>query len=197
MTSTVVTTAPTTEPVSIDDVKEQLVIGDYDDDQLLSRLIVTARTVLERRSWGAFINQTLTTRVDNGWPPQFWLPRWPLSSVTSIAYLDGNGDSQTLATSEYTVDANTRPGRVVPAYSATWPTVRSVENSISVTYVAGHGSSAADVPEPIKDAIILYVGFMYANRDGGCAGDEEEAIQRSLSRMADYVVHDSKVLEFV
>jgi len=197
MTSTVVTTGPTTEPVTVSDVKEALVIDDSADDQLLSRQITTARETLEDRSWTAFNTQTLTTKLDWGWPAEFWLPRWPLQSVTSITYLDGNGDSQTLASNQYTVDANTRPGRVIPAYNVTWPLVRSQENTITVTYVAGHGDSAANVPASIKDAIIAYVGHLYGNRDGGCAGDNEAAIERSLSLMARYVVRDSRVWEFL
>lgn len=195
MSSTVQTVAPATEPVCITDVKEQLSIDDDSDDQMLIRFIETARRILEKRSWSAFITQTFVTRFDNCFPPEFWLPHWPLQSVSSVTYLDNNGDSQTLASSQYTTDIYTRPGNIVPAYNVTWPITRSVANAVTLTYVAGHGDEATDVPSPIRDAIVSYVGFLYCSRDG--AGDSEEAIQRSLSIMMDYTAYSEDIKPLV
>ena len=53
------------------------------------------------------------------------IAKWPLSSVTSIAYLDADGDSQTLSASKYIVDAANIPGRIKPAFGEVWPTTRT------------------------------------------------------------------------
>lgn len=195
MTSTVVSVAPTAEPVTELDAREQLSISFQDDDPVLARQIVAARLLLEDRSGGAFITQTIVTKLDGGFPAEFQLPHWPLRSVSSITYLDVDGNSQTLATSEYDVDADTRPGRVIPAYNVTWPITRSTLNAVTVTYLAGHGAANTDVPAPIREAILLLVGHLYCNRDG--TGDLAAAVMRSLELMKDYVAGSAATWEFV
>src|SRR6185295_4859943 len=47
------------------------------------------------------------------------IPWPPLQSVTSIKYLDANGQEQTLPPADYTVDTISEPGLVIPATA--WP----------------------------------------------------------------------------
>lgn len=105
------------------------------------------------------------------------VPLPPLRSVTSITYIDTNGDSQTLSSSLYTVDIKSEPGRIVPAYGEAWPVTRDQINSVTVTFAAGYAPTTdspadytANVPRAIKQAMMLLIGHWYEHREDVALG---------------------------
>jgi uncharacterized phiE125 gp8 family phage protein len=98
------------------------------------------------------------------------LPLPPLQSVTSITYVDTNGDSQTLAASVYqVVDNGNSPSQIVEAYNQDYPSTRDQPHAVTVRFVAGYGA-ADDVPDPIKIAIKLLVSQWYDRRESVVIG---------------------------
>ena len=165
-----VTTAPTIEPLTVDDVKAHCRIDGNAEDTLLTGLIKAARQHIESATNRALISQTITAKCDEwaDWhkdETQLWLPMPPLISVTSVQYVDSAGATQTLAANQYTIDTYSLPGRVIPAYGVTWPTPRYQENAITVVYLAGYGTTAASVPQPIRQAMLFLVAHWYENRE--------------------------------
>ena|SRR3990167_180037 len=153
-------TDATVEPITLTQAKKQLEIADgitRHNDQL-DRLITTVRKATERLTRRAWINQTwrLTFRR---FPDcrLIQLPRPPLVSVTSVAYVDTNNVSQTLvANTDYVVRTNSQPGVIALARSHSWPSTESEENeAVTITYVAGYGATAATVPAEAKQAMLL------------------------------------------
>lgn len=160
-----VQTAPTVEPISIDDVKPFLRLGDFTtDDGLIRDLITTVREQVEARGY-ALINQTLVMRMDC-FPTVIKLPRAPLVSVTSIQYVDVDGVTQTLAASKYDVDTSSVPARITPAYNESWPLTRSEIDAVTVTFVAGYGANPSDVPERVRTAMKIDLATLYYCRIG-------------------------------
>ena len=183
----VVVTEPTVEPVSIDDVKDARIFHN-EDDARLARLVKSARQWVEQVTWRQLITATVTIKMDR-WPSfTIFVPRPPLVSVTSIQYVDENGDTQPWASSNYDVDTSSEPGRITPAWTVTYPTVRNVIDAITVTVTAGYGTAKTDVPEGIRDAIILRTEELW----GGC--DNSREIDGLL---ANYRVLDERVSEYV
>lgn len=164
------TVEPAMEPLTISEAKAHLRVTGSDDDTYIESLIVTAREELERQARIALINQTWVAKLDE-WPlcRYIELRPAPLSSVTSITYLDETGTSQTLASSEYEVDTGRMPGVVHLAYNATWPTTRITQNAITITYVAGYGEDADNVPRRAKHAMLLWIESHFCGRgmEGG------------------------------
>ena len=81
--------------------------------------------------------------------------------MTSIQYVDDAGDTQTLSTSLYQVDTKSQPGRIIPAYGESWPTVRSdTLNAVTVNFVAGYGDDPEDVPAGLRHAVKLICGAL-------------------------------------
>lgn len=160
-------TAPSVEPVSLDELKAHLRVDQADENGLLTSLIVAARRHLEMETRRAFINTTYAYRLPKFPADRFIeLPRPPLSSVTSIVYEDSDSVSQTLAASSYQVDTYGEPGRVALEPSQSWPATEADRlNAVTVTYVAGYGSAATDVPQEIRQAIMLLAGHWYENRE--------------------------------
>jgi len=164
-----VITEPAVEPISIDDLKNDLKV-DSDlvlDDALILGLGKAARVLAEKVQGRALITQTLELTLD-GWPAKgfFELPCPPLQSVTSITYYDEDDNAATVDSGTYFVDTVSEPGRVVLNSGESWPstTLRAV-NAVVVRFVAGYGAEGADVPETVRNAIRLLVAHWYENRE--------------------------------
>lgn len=158
-------TAPTSEPVSVEDLKTHAVIDTSSDDDLLADMIGIAREQVEEETGRALMTQTWALTLDR-FPPIIYAPKPPLSSVSSITYVDTAGETQTWSSDEYLVDASShhKPGRITTAYGYSYPSVRSQPGAVTVTFIAGYGA-AGDVPKQLKQAIMLLVGAMYEHRE--------------------------------
>lgn len=113
------------------------------------------------------LNTTWTETFDN-WSPtsvgELWLSRAPVSSVTSISYYDSNGDVQTWSSAEYQLVKDCKPAIILPAPGYNYPGIQSSRrNAVTVTYVAGYGTSSSSVPEQIKQYIrqMVISRFLY------------------------------------
>lgn len=178
-------TAPAETPISIEEAKDHLRdVPDADDDQVTA-MIAAATAGLDGRSGSlgrALCTQTWQTFLDR-FPcdsEDILLPLPPLRSVTSVTYVDSNGDIQTLATTVYGVDTSSEPAAIFLKYGQSWPATRRERKAITIQFEAGYGA-AADVPAPIKSAILLMVGDLYANREAqGEPLTKNPAVERLL-----------------
>ena len=168
-----VTTAPSSEPVSVADAATQ-VFGDatYDSTKL-TRDIAAARLRAEQYCGIGFINQTWTVTLD-GFPsvttknPRgiIYLPG-KVQSLTSLRYEDSNGDTQTLIEdTDFTLDNSGLQGRLLPVSGNSWPNTTDYElGTVTIVYVTGFGADLSGVQyQSIIDAILLDVGTLYEVR---------------------------------
>ncbi len=157
------TVGPATEPVSLVEAKAHLGVTITDDDARITSLIKGAREWAENDSGRSFITQTWEAKID-AFPLGniIKLPKTPIQSITSVAYIDTNGDSQTFT--DFTLDILGE--RIYLDYGESWPSTQDIENAVTITYVAGYGA-AASVPEPIKQAIKLQIEKMFDRPDAG------------------------------
>jgi uncharacterized phiE125 gp8 family phage protein len=158
-----VTAPPAEEPITLTEAKLHLRVDHADDDTLITSQIKTAREYCEDFQNRAFITQTIKLTLDE-FPDVICVPRPPLISVTSIKYIDENGQQQTLNSSVYKVDTESEPARIVPAYNQCWPGLRGDINSVEVIYQAGYGGAAA-VPGKVISAMKLLLTHLYENRE--------------------------------
>lgn len=140
-------------------------------DPYLNRLITAARMDVEEELNRKLITQTWQMTAD-GWPVErdgrIHLPFPPCQSVTSIAYVDSAGDSQTWASSQYQVDKPSGhfagPARIQPVYGVTWPSLYSRMAAVTITFVCGYGSTRADVPAMVRQEILMRAAELYDHR---------------------------------
>lgn len=160
-----VSTAPTTEPITLSQAKKQLEIAESDrsHDEHVQRAIVAAREQYEADTQKKLITQTIQ-EITDAFPggDYFELTYRPVASVTSIAYLDTAGASQTWAAASYSLDAARR--RIWLKNGYTYPTTYDQWNAVTVTYVAGYGTQE-DIPERDRQAMLLLVGYFFEDRD--------------------------------
>jgi len=159
------TVEPTTEPVTLLEVKEALRVDHSNDDVDLSRLIEAARIAVERDTRRSLITQTWRLKLNGWWSGTIQIPMPPLQSVSSITYVDTAGDTQTWASTEYDVYTDDEPGVIALGYNKTFPATRGHYRDVTITYVAGYGDAETDVPEYLKRAVIEHLRMNY---DGTC-----------------------------
>ncbi len=164
-------TAPVTEVIVLSEAKSHLRVDISDDDTLIASLVAAARQTFEEINGRALFTQTWKLVLD-GWPSKDYiaLPRPPLQSVTSIAYVDSAGVSTVWTSSDYVVEVDRTPGRVHLAYGVDWPTATLRPASpITITYVSGWTTVAA-IPQRYKQAVLLLCGHFYENREAIVVG---------------------------
>lgn len=184
---------PLIEPVSLTLAKSHLRVDYTLDDAYISSLISAAREHVERTTRRAIFSQTWEMSLD-AFPcgsdystvapytrDNFYgcglyldwtaitLPVPRLQSITSITYLDGFGNQQTVDPSTYTADTRSEPARVMPVNGSLWPFPPVyTPGSVVVTFVAGSygdGALTNTCPRALMQAILLLVGHWYINRE--------------------------------
>ena len=144
------TVEPGSEPATVDEVKLDARIDGPELDATIALLIKAARRRCEDLTGRALITQTWQLVLDTFPPDGIRVGKLPIASITSIQYYDSTGTLQTLASDTYTLDADRLPGWIYEAGLNTWPSVRSEENSVIITFVAGYGDAAEDVPAELR-----------------------------------------------
>lgn len=164
-------TAPTQEPVTTAEAKAHLRVDVSDDDTLIAALIVAARQAFEEINGRSLFTTTWKLILDQ-WPDgdTIRVPRPPLQSVTSISYVDTDGNTTVWDAANYVVEIMRTPGRIYLAYDASWPTASLRPASpITITYVSGWATVGA-IPQRYKAAILLLLGHLYENREAVVVG---------------------------
>jgi len=161
--------APEADPVSLAEVREQVRINSVDEDAVIARMIAAAVGRCDGPDGmigRALITQTWRLTLD-AFPAEIEIPLPPLQSVSSIIYLDGGGAEQTLSASVYQVIGvgGRDPARIHPAYGESWPATRAQPEAVAVTFVAGYGAGAADVPAAIRHEIEKAAADLYEFRE--------------------------------
>lgn len=192
------TSAPALEPVSSTEAELWCRVDVSDDDTIFTDIITAARVYVENFTRRQLITATWALYLDQFYKP-LKLPYPPLQSISSITYVDTAGTTQTLAASQYQVDAKTQPGRLTEAYGVTWPSTRDdTYNAVTITYVAGYGTAATSVPLPIKQAMRILIASMYETmRTTGITGTQLQTAKLSAgeanavdSLLWPYRIHD-------
>lgn len=160
-----VITPPSITPISLATAKLHLKVDFDDDDTLISTLIDTATEWCQSRVGQQFITATRRLYLDGFPSREIVLPYPPAATVTSITYIDIGGTTRTWTSTLYQTDLATKPARIRPAWSQVWPSTRGDLNSVIVNYTCGYGATAASVPAPIRQAMLLLVGHLYENRE--------------------------------
>jgi uncharacterized phiE125 gp8 family phage protein len=186
-----IVTAPSAEPTTVAEAKAHAVVDFDDDDTLIGALVSAARAhgeALTGRSWA---EQTLEVVLDDFPVWEIELPRGPVTSVTSIKYIDIDGDEQTLEVgTDYTVDIDSVIARIVPV--TYWPVSKQTINAVRVRYVAGW--TADTIPAAIKAWIWVRVSTLYAQRESHTFGQSKPyALDRSFcdSLLDEYTIRDA------
>lgn len=170
-TPPVQTVAPTSQPITLAEVKAHLRIDHADEDAKLEAFILAAVSYLDGPFGylGRCLMPQTWRHVFPGWGDTHLRLAMPSASQVVVTYIDPDGASQTLSTGLYEVVEDTLATVVIPTDGAVWPSVDYVANPVQVTAVHGYASAAA-VPAAIKQAMLLMIGDWDVHRNPAVAG---------------------------
>lgn len=154
-------TAPVTEPVDIEDLRDVLRIDGTSEDGRLSSLIVAARIWAEDFLDMKLMSQVVDLTLDSFVSDSFDLGVYPIQSVDSVKY--DSTDSPSVETTltenvDYRVDIVTNFGRIVSIGG--WPSAYRKFNSVRIRMTVGY-TDAVSVPQSIKEGIKVYAASLY------------------------------------
>ena len=155
-------TAPADYPVTADEAKLHCRVDGTADETLIATYIAAATAYAELHTGRSIVSQTWEL-VEDGFSDPILIEKGPVQSITSVKYIDTNGDLQTLAADQYELDNVADPAAMVKPADVSYPATADGVNNVIVRFVAGY----ATVPEPIRAAIMVLVASWYDNRSTG------------------------------
>lgn len=144
------------EPVTLAEAKAQLRLDTTDfDDYIEDFLIPAAREWCENYLNSTIVASTERTETLDAFPAwEIDLPDGPVTSVTTISYVDTDGNNQTFT------DFILSKDRITPSYGNEWPATRDQIGAVTITYEAGRST----VPVSIKQAILILITDLFEFR---------------------------------
>jgi len=168
MNKTTLKTAPAKRAMTVDSLKDQLyIVADDSYDTHLYTLIDSATLYVEQYLCRKLITQTWYAYLDE-WPSSDYIdvPFGDLQSVTAVKYTDADEAQSTMSASEYLVDTDSVPGRIVLGYGESWPSVTlSPRNPIEIEFTTGYGDDVTDIPMTIIHAMKMLCSQHYEHRE--------------------------------
>jgi len=175
MASLELVTPPVALPIAIGETKLWGRITHTEEDSVVQSAISQAVSLIEQALGRSLITQTWKQTLDH--TPKEWawpighdqvlrLRKPPLIGDVSIDYVSSvDGSTVTLDPSLYDVfPSKSQKGEISRKLEALAIPLKCGPNVISVTYVAGYGDTAEDVPEPIRNAIKTLSATIFETR---------------------------------
>lgn len=151
---------PPSAVISTADAKLALRIDNSAEDSLVASNILSAMEWAQQYTGVAMGQQTVEIALDAFPDDYIELKLAPVTSITSVTYVDTAGATQTLSNSVYELDDYGLVHLIRLKYGQTWPSTRDTANAVKVRYVVGETT-----PKPSARAgILLLVGHLMENR---------------------------------
>jgi uncharacterized phiE125 gp8 family phage protein len=169
------------EPVSLAEAKAHLRVDQDYEDALIAQLIVAARSFVERTLSLALITQGWSYFLD-ALPRSLAvaLPISPVQAVSAVKLHGADGGAVTLEAESYSVDVLSQPARLV-LNGAMPAVVARALNAFEIAFSAGYGDDAADVPAPLRQAIMLLVAHWFERREPVALGATAQEVPATVA----------------
>jgi uncharacterized phiE125 gp8 family phage protein len=172
---------PAIEPLTLAEAKAHLRVEHSDEDGLISALIKAARSHVEAATRRALITQRWRL-VRDCWPfdGQLTLAPAPLKQLVAARIYNSDGTTQALDLAAFIVD---KVGAVLTLTPGAVVAPGRIAAGIEIDVDAGYGDAAADVPEPLRQAMRLLLTHWYENRGIVAASGETAARSAGVSAL--------------
>jgi len=157
-------------PVSLELVKEQLVIdsSDTSQDSFLTLMIESARDYFEEFTGRILINTEFET-YRTYFTSSYELRRSKLVSLNSFQYLNTEGVWDDIDSSIYYITKESTYSRIITNDISLFPDDKADNlQSVKITFTAGYGLTDVSIPSDIKIGLLNHIAQLYANR-GDCS----------------------------
>lgn len=168
--------APTREPITLAEAKQQCRISTSSEDTLIESYISAARMYFESRCSRTVHDTTWEFHLDCApTGTRIVLPRaTPLLEIVAVDYYESNGTAWAMPTDDFILDpgGDMEYGSIVLAYNASWPSFTPYPvRPFRIRYRAGIEQPVTSPPSEVdadpatKQAIRLLVAGMYEQRE--------------------------------
>lgn len=183
-------TIPSSTVVSLSDAKEQcrIVSSDSNHDSLLTRLIAESTKSIETLTGVKLTSQSVRLDLDGFPSGKIDLGVYPVNSIASVKYDDGDNVEQTLVLeTDYWQSLGGMYPFICPV--ETWPATKygkpaSVRIAMSVGYFEGSPVTSA-APDDLKHAVLIRVKEYFDNAGESITGQTVEPTVSSVKALTD------------
>ena len=182
--SLVMTSGPAVEPITLDEAKAHLRVEHAADDALIASVIITSRLHVEAALGLALITQGWSYFIE-AWPKarEIILPLRPVQTLNAIRVYTDDTTYVTLPANTFALDGAGLPARIVRTASTAPARPARATGGIEFNITAGFGPTAASVPAPIRQALLLLVTHWYEHRDPLEIGSPDTRIPSAVSTL--------------
>jgi uncharacterized phiE125 gp8 family phage protein len=162
-------TPPVCLPLHVNDVRQHIKQDIFDDDNLINIYLGAAVEFAQMRTQRQLVSARYQYVLDSFPGPSLMgvplgapfgtpahaiqIPRTPLIQVVSVQYTAMDGITQTMPTTDYTVDQSCDPPRITPVFGKIWPITLPQIGAVRVTFDAGYVATFS--ADATADTIII------------------------------------------
>ena len=189
-------TYPSSTVISLQEAKDHLRVTSDTEDALILDCIKSATSFVEQYTGITLLSGTYKAYLDSCEALvydmiELWM--FPITAVSSIQYIDTNGATQTLSSSNYSLDITDSPARIwatsIPQQKA------NTLNTFIVNFSCGYTNTDL-IPFELKGWVKILTGFFYETRQAeytGNTGNVTNEIKYNYQRALDKFRKDNLV----
>lgn len=196
-------TPPTSEPLTLAEVKVHLRVDHADEDALINALIGATREAVEHYTNRQLMEATYELVADE--LHDLTLPKPPFSALVSIEYTNNQDTLTALPAENYTYLDGSEPAVILVKRPEDY---KKTENGVKIRFTAGYvkeetttdtlgnttTTKVPNVPESLKAAMKLLIGHLYENREEVNVGTVSYA--KALPKASEYLMNPYRVFQF-
>lgn len=172
---------PAMEPVTLSEARQFLRLDQTEEDDLLATLITAARLMIEAAAGRCLVEQRWRIVLDR-WPTggEIRLPLSPLARIEAARVYDVLGVAQPVAEAALTPDRSADPPLI--RVTGEVPEMGRSHGAVEIDVVAGYGATAAQVPAPLRQAVLRLAARWFEER-GDVASRDAQALPRAIAAL--------------
>jgi len=129
------------------------------------------------QKWGQWVTSTPAQTVN--------LTLGPVISVDAVKYYDTDGNLQTDTLSNYEIYGTDFTKTIGPKEGFNWPVAEDRADAIRIEYTIGYGTSASDVPDTLRHAMMMLIAHWYEHRENELVGTISKNIPYGFDMLID------------
>jgi uncharacterized phiE125 gp8 family phage protein len=155
-------TAPTFDPITLDQLKRNLHIesDNHDQDEYLQEIINSVIENVQSNIGRQIARATYTAYLDDFPSEDLRITLGPVYQISSVKYYNSSDVLTTMSSAKYLLDNTELTGRL--RFIETYTVYGNRLNGVEIEFTNGW-ADAASVPKDLRDALILLASDRYLN----------------------------------
>ncbi len=150
----------------------EIATADSSHDDYLDALLTAAVQLFEETTGCHLLSRTADYYIDrlpSDDTESIYFPHYPVSSIGDLQYKDSDG-TQTYTTGNLVRSTTRKPATLAVVEGASWPDPLDEPDSVIIKDVVTGYGTADDVPQAIKQSLLLLVSYWFESRQAVIVG---------------------------